>query len=245
MELIVIGCWSPFPKTGEACSGYLIKHKNTSILLDCGHSVFSHLGKYHDFSYLDAIFVSHFHPDHYVDLYAFRHAIRGLIYAGKRNNPLKVYLPGEPFNEFNYWSKLPELEVIQVREGIDYQVEEIKMSFLKMRHSMTGYAVKVTAGNSSLFYTGDTALTENLKAADNVDLLLAEATLVDAETEYARESGHMTCSDLGLLACNTSPGLLVATHFWPGYSREQIIKEIGSIYKNEFLLAHCGLKLYF
>ncbi|MGI6435034.1 MAG: hypothetical protein ACOX0F_06725 [Syntrophomonadaceae bacterium] len=39
MEMQVVGCWAPYPKTGQACSGYLIRQGQTTCLADCGHGV--------------------------------------------------------------------------------------------------------------------------------------------------------------------------------------------------------------
>ncbi|MBC7075570.1 MAG: MBL fold metallo-hydrolase [Syntrophomonadaceae bacterium] len=243
MELTVIGCWAPYPHTGGACSGYLIKCDNASILLDCGHSVFSHLGRYIDFSHLDAVFISHFHADHYVDLHALRHAIRGLGYAGINRPPLKVYLPGEPRDKFEYWAELPELQVFEVQE-VSTRIKDIELSFYRAIHSIPGFAVKVTAGGVALFYSGDTAFDERLvEASAGVNLLLGEATMLGVEAEYAEKSGHMTARDLGIWAKIVSPDILIATHLWPGYTLKQIEEEIGSVYSGDFLLAHCGMNL--
>ena len=60
MELTVLGYWSPYPRAGEACSGYLVRSEDTRVLVDCGHAV-SILQKYQDFRELDAVIISHFH----------------------------------------------------------------------------------------------------------------------------------------------------------------------------------------
>lgn len=244
MKLTVIGCWSPYPKTGEACSGYLIEHEDTKILLDCGHSVFSHLGQYTDFNQLDAVFISHFHPDHYVDLYALRHAIRGAMYSGIRTQPLQVFMPGDPGDMFNYWSEVPEFTVTRVGEEIAVMVGDMELRFYQGVHSVQSFAVKVIAGGTTLFYTGDTSYNEKFEdVAAGIDVLLAETTMLENEIEYARTSGHMTTFDSGLLARKSSPGLLIGTHLWPEYPLEQIEKELKLHYQNDFVIASCGLKL--
>lgn len=244
MELTVIGCWAAYPATAEACSGYLVRNNDTCLLLDCGHSVFSYLRKYEDYENLDAVFISHFHPDHYVDLYALRHAIRAALYLGRRDKPLKVYMPGEPTDMFEYWSALPEFEVIKTAQGSRAVLQDISMTFYPTLHPVSGLAVKVEAGNSSLFYTGDTSYNNELvAAAEKVDLLLAESTMSANEQEYALSRGHMTSKDVGEWARISSPGLLVATHFWDGYERDTIKQELVTHCKNKFIMARSGLSL--
>ncbi|MDD2586079.1 MAG: MBL fold metallo-hydrolase [Syntrophomonadaceae bacterium] len=243
MRLTIIGCWSPFPKTGEACSGYLVEGSSTKLLIDCGHSVFSQLGKYLDYTRLDAVIISHFHPDHYADLYALRHAIRSAIYSRSRTRLLDLFIPGEPVSMFSYWSEVPEFNVIRIEEKTDSSIGEMNLTFYPTVHSVPGFGVKITTVEASLFYTGDTAYHAQLEnGATGVDLLLAETTMLAAETEYAIKSGHMTTRDVGFLARKSCPGLLLCTHLWPGYSREQIETEIRSFYTEKFIMARCGMQ---
>lgn len=244
MRLTIIGCWSPFPKTGEACSGYLVETDNTNLLIDCGHSVFSHLGEYLDYTSLDAVIISHFHPDHYADLYALRHAIRSAIYCGSRTRPLDLFIPGEPASMFSYWAELPEFNVFRIEEKTDSSIGDMNLTFYPAVHSIPGFAVRINTVENSFFYTGDTAYHAQLEnGAAGVDLLLAETTMLAAETEYAIKSGHMTTLDVGILATKSCPGLLVCTHLWPGYFCDRIESEVRLFYAQKFITARCGLQL--
>ncbi|MGI5921566.1 MAG: MBL fold metallo-hydrolase [Syntrophomonadaceae bacterium] len=244
MDLTVLGCWAAYPAAGQACSGYVVRNDDTSILLDCGHAVFSKLWQYDDYINLDAVFISHFHPDHYVDLYALRHAIRGAIYMGKRKQPLKVYLPPKPAEIVDQWLGLPELEVKQVEEGMSINVSGLKLSFFATTHPVPGLAVRLTSGDSSLFYSGDTSLSDNLiEASRQVKVLLAECTMADIEQDYAAARGHMTTRDVGEWVKRSKPGLLLATHFWEGSNREELKQALSSHCEADFIMAYEGLKL--
>lgn len=244
MELNVLGCWAAYPAAGQACSGYMVKDKNTRILLDCGHAVFSKLSQLDNFIDLDAVYISHFHPDHYVDLYALRHAVRASIYLGKRKQPLQVYMPGEPAGMIDKWLQFPELEVTRVQKDMEIKVGEFDLSFYPTCHPVPGLAVKLTAGSRSLFYTGDTSFDEKLVTASRrVNVLLAESTMSDAEQEYAVARGHMTTKDVAEWAGRSEPDLLVATHLWDGYKQGDVEKELNSHCKTKFIMAYEGLKL--
>lgn len=244
MELTVLGCWAAYPAAGQACSGYVVKNGDTRILLDCGHGVFSKLGQYEDFINLDAVYISHFHPDHYVDLYALRHAIRASIYLGKRKQPLKVYMPDEPAGMIEQWRQHPELEVVKVHTDMEIRVGEFDLSFYSTSHPVPGLAVRLTAGSRSLFYTGDTSFDERLvMASKRVNVLLAESTMSDAEQDYALERGHMTTRDVAEWARQSEPDLLVATHFWDGYNRDEVKKELISHCDTKLIMAYEGLRL--
>ena len=86
MKLTVLGSGTNFPTARRASSSFLLEHGGTKILLDCGHSTLARLAELGvDPRELDAIFISHFHPDHFGD--AFNLVVArfvGDIYEGKK-----------------------------------------------------------------------------------------------------------------------------------------------------------------
>lgn len=244
MYLTVIGYWAPYPRTNEACSGYLIQTGNTNILLDCGHGVFSDLGNYIDFNLLDAVFISHFHPDHYVDLYALRHALRGSFMLKKRTKKLKVFMPEKPDREYEYFRSAPELEVAKVKDNMKAQIGDVKLGFFSTHHSIPAFGTVIENGGKKIFYTGDTSLFPKLyENHGKIDLLVAECCLFRSENEYAQKMGHMTTEDVAILADKLKAEKLLATHFWPEYEVEKLAGEIKDIYKRELFVAKAGLRI--
>ena len=71
---------------GGACSGYLIEEHGTCLLLDCGNGVFSKLRNFCDYVDVDAVFISHLHADHILDVVPYASA---LTYA-PRQQPVPV-----------------------------------------------------------------------------------------------------------------------------------------------------------
>src|SRR5262249_22663217 len=67
VELTVLGCSGSFgaPPAG-ACSGYLVRHGSTAIWMDCGNGTFAHLQEHVSVDELDAVVITHEHPDHSV-----------------------------------------------------------------------------------------------------------------------------------------------------------------------------------
>ncbi len=246
MELIIIGCWAPYPPAGQACSGYLLKDEHTHILLDCGHGVVSQLGNYMDLGDIDTVIISHFHPDHYVDLYALRHYIRGAIYQGRRTKPLEVWLPGKPGEKFDYFASLPELEVRELKPGVCHSIGSLQIGFHKMLHTVTSFGIEINNGSSRIFYSGDTAFSEEVqRAAQNADILLLETSMMSKDSAYARQSLHLTTSEAAEIAQKSRAELLIATHFWPGYDIKTLEQEIRAIYKKELKMAYSGLHVIF
>src|SRR5687767_4400840 len=71
MELTVLGACGTYPGPGGACSGYLLQHEGFNLWMDAGHGTLSELQKHIPVSEVDAVFLSHAHPDHFVDMYPF------------------------------------------------------------------------------------------------------------------------------------------------------------------------------
>jgi len=243
MELTVVGCWAPYPRAGEACSGYLLKTEQATVLLECGHSVFSTLQKYQDFKGLDAVIVTHYHPDHFVDLYALRHALRGAKILGRRTEPLRLLVPAQPVDVFNYWYGTEEFKVEPI--ACPVTVKDLKLRFPPAFHTMPGYMVVAEDSKGSrLVYSGDTDFVEEgLGVAEGADILLAEASILERDREYARKAKHLTAREAGRWASMCRVKRLVLTHFWPEYSLQDIEAEARTEYSGGLELAREGLRL--
>lgn len=96
MQLTVLGCWAPYPRPEEACSGYLIQAGSTALMLESGHGSFARMVKHIDYRQLTALVITHYHPDHYADIYCLRHAISGARRDGRMNSTIKLFAPPEP-----------------------------------------------------------------------------------------------------------------------------------------------------
>lgn len=244
MQLQVVGSWAPYPKNGEACSGYVIKQDKTTCLLDCGHGVMSFIGRYTDADKLNLVIISHFHPDHFVDLHALRHLIRAGLADGRVKGPLDLYIPDQPRDHWEYWQAVPEFHVYAIRPQVGLAYPGLNINFYPVAHPLMTYAVKFTTGKSSLFYTADSSTNDELwEQARGVDILLGEVSLLAADGQLACQLGHMTTVDLARGALLSQPEVLVATHLWPGFDASLILEEIQSVYPGKTLLASSGLTI--
>src|SRR5487761_1720040 len=68
MRLTVLGGCGAWPAAGLACSGYLVEHDGFRVLVDPGYAVLPRLLQVTDAGSVDAVLVSHGHPDHCADL---------------------------------------------------------------------------------------------------------------------------------------------------------------------------------
>ncbi|HQE22457.1 MAG TPA: MBL fold metallo-hydrolase [Syntrophomonadaceae bacterium] len=239
MLLRTIGCWTPYPRAAEACSGYLVSSDSSYLLLDCGHGVAAQLTRWLPAEQLDAVIISHFHPDHYVDLYAIRHMIRAALFLKTRQQPLSVYLPAEPAHLYEEFAAMPELQVNTLTANSAFMVGNMRVQPFPVHHSLPSFGVRVENQNQSLVYTADTSISWSLmdEVKKGTDLLLCECTLMAVEGDFAQQLGHLTTTEAGRLAREGGVGVLLATHFWPEYDVLVLQREIEQEYQGKLIMA--------
>ena len=68
MRMTVLGGCGAWPAAGQACSGYLVEHDGFRVLVDPGYAVVPRLLELVAAEDVDAVLLSHGHPDHCADL---------------------------------------------------------------------------------------------------------------------------------------------------------------------------------
>lgn len=252
MKLTVLGCWAPYPRAGGACSGYLLRNRGINILIDCGNGVVSALQKVMDFRQLDAVFISHLHPDHYLDLYSLRHAIAGSIRDGSRQKKLDLFLPRAPEEAFLPLSRhndafniinFEDLPIVSRRqfsgEVRAAELGPLKISAARVHHPLLAYSIAVE-GLSHFVYSADTKYFPDLAEwVRGADLFLCEASVQEAEKDYT-VTGHLTARQAGELANRAGVRKLVITHFWPEYDLTVTAREAAEGFGRRVIVAQEG-----
>ncbi len=68
MRLTVLGGCGAWPEAGQACSGFLVEHDGFRLVVDLGYATVPRLLERAAPAQVDAVFISHGHPDHCADL---------------------------------------------------------------------------------------------------------------------------------------------------------------------------------
>jgi ribonuclease BN (tRNA processing enzyme) len=68
MRLTVLGACGAWPEAGQACSGFLVEHDGFRLVVDLGYATVPRLLERTAPGQVDAVFISHGHPDHCADL---------------------------------------------------------------------------------------------------------------------------------------------------------------------------------
>lgn len=236
MELTVLGCHAPYPPEGGALNGYLLRHGQTTLLLDAGSGVASRLQPHVAIENLTAVVVSHLHEDHISDVHCLRFMQNAAQMAGKTTGKLQVYAPTEPADQHKWleggemWQDLHTYDPAQ-----PLVLGELEIRFTRTQHPIPCYAMRITPVGEEgpvFFYTADTGESaEVTAAAQGADLLLVEASLVE---EYAsrRHLGHLTAAEAAQMALAAGAKRCLFTHIWPGMDSQRLLNEARPINPN-------------
>lgn len=239
MRVTVLGASASYAAAGQACAGLLVDGERTRVLLDCGSGVIANLCRVADPLSLDAVFVTHCHPDHCVDLYALqsllRYAPQGPAPAIPLHGPagllerLGCLLSERGRHELEEAFVPSDLEA-----GAVFRYGGIGVTSHQADHGSVAFSLSVEGPAGRVCYTGDTAYGERASAAARgCDLLIAEATLPE---RYAGHAPHMTASEAGRLAAESGARELALIHVWPTNDRQEILEAAEAVFDGPVVL---------
>lgn len=221
MELRVLGCHGPFPPAGGATSGYLITHGGKAVLMDCGSGVMGRLMALCDPASLEGVLLSHLHFDHASDLLVMRYYLE---IAGKT---LPVYVPPEDTSPFRTLLGAPAFDVRPYPEALS--LAGLQVTTLAVRHPVPCRALKITDGEKTLVFTGDTNDCPGLEAfARRADALLADAAFL--QTEWTDQKPHMSALGAARLAKEAQVKKLYLTHLPVRHEPATLEKEARTLF---------------
>jgi ribonuclease BN (tRNA processing enzyme) len=240
MRLTVLGSAASYPDAGRACAGHLVHSAAAAVLFDCGNGVLSNLGRVMDPTRLDAVFITHAHPDHFADLYALQAALR---YAPDGPAaPLPLYLPegllermGAVLTGHGARELAEAFEVSALVPDVPVTAGDLTLTPLEVDHIAPTFALVAECDGARLCYTSDTRHGDAaLRAATGAGVLLAEATL---PPPFAGRAPHMTPAEAADLASAAGAHTLVLTHLWPTVDRDAAAREARERFGGRVIVA--------
>lgn len=217
MRLTVLGGCGAWPEAGQACSGYLVEHEGFRLLVDVGYATVPRLLRYAGAEQIDAVFVSHGHPDHCADL---NPLLRARALGDEPPDPLPVYGPPGALDAVLALDRpgmLADAYVLhEFAPGSPLDIGPFRAQTRLLPHWVPNAGVRLTAGGRVLAYTGDSGPSRDVvELARGADLLLAEATYVD-EVPADSLTYLTSARQAGRQATEAGVARLLLTHLWPG-----------------------------
>ena len=242
MRLTVLGACGARPEAGPASSGYLIEHHGFSLVVDHGYATVPRLLGLVDADRVDAVFISHGHPDHCADL---NPLLRARALRDNPAKPLPVYaLPGAltPVLALDRPGMLDDAYVLhEFAGGSRFDIGPFSAQTRLLPHWVPNAGLRLRAGDRVFAYTGDSGPSPEIAdLARDADLLLAEASYADQVPADA--SAYLTSArQAGRQAWDAGARRLLLTHLFHGTDHRTALDRAGDAYGAEVGIAVAGL----
>jgi ribonuclease BN (tRNA processing enzyme) len=218
VRLTVLGGQGAFPTVAAGCSGYVVSGPSGHLLVDPGWGTFRELLGVLAPHEVDAVVVTHGHPDHCADLLPLLRA-RTMDDDGPRR-PLHVLAPagaveplllGEPVR-----SAVDAIVLDLVDDSDTRSVAGFDLLFAELPHHVPNLGVRISGAGVSLSYTGDAGPSPaTVDLARDVDLHLAEATHVGPDLQ-GNEGFLCDVATAVRQGADAGARHVMLTHLWPG-----------------------------
>ena len=231
LSLTVLGCSGTYASPGNACSGYLVSDGSTTVWVDAGSGTLANLQRHLPLDGVDALVLSHEHPDHWTDLEGFFNVCR--FVTGREGIP--VYAPpalkGRTYND----DESPYFQWRDINDGSRAEIGDMTFTFSRTDHGPETLAMRIDGGGRSMGYSADTGPKWQLgQLGSGLDLALCEATFL---REHEGQAQHLSGRQAGASARAAGVGRLLLTHIWPTTDKEESRAEAADAYGGPVELA--------
>lgn len=262
MRLTVIGCAGSYPGPDSAASCYLLQAEaedgtTTSIALDLGNGALSRLQHHVGLDQLDAIVLSHLHPDHCMDLcgmYVYRTYHPDVMNGAAARTALPVIAPEgakerlerayrtEPAahaaDDDTDFSAAFDFRQLRNREA--FRVGPFLIEPFLVDHPVEAYALRVIGPDGAvLTYSGDTDTCPGLvEAARDADVFLCEAAFQEGRDSV--RGIHLTGHRAGQIATEAGSRSLRLTHIPAWTDPAAVLAEAAGAYAGPLSAVRVG-----
>ena len=244
MRLTVLGGCGAWPEAGQACSGFLVEHDGFRLLIDLGYATVPRLLELVAPEQVDAVFISHGHPDHCVDL---NPLLRARALRDDPAPPLPVYAPPGALDAVLALDRPAMLAdaytLHEFTPGASLDIGPFAAATRLLPHFLPNAGLRLTGDGTVITYTGDSGPSPDIAPlARGADLLVAEASFVDqvpADNQRYLSSARYC----GQQAAQAGAGHLMLTHLMPGTDHHAAWAAARAGYDGEISIATAGLVL--
>lgn len=243
-EILVIGSGTAIPARNHSPASILLRSNGFNALLDIGPGALSKL-PYFDINVfnIENIFITHFHPDHILDLATF--FLISDIEVKKRNGS-NINLVGPiGLKKFviNLMQLFPDIQFpsnsinyIEMDQG-EININQCRVRSILSGHTKNSISYRFEFDKTTIIYTGDCVYRNKLEDfCCYSDILICECSF----PEGWETNDHMTSLEVGILAQHAQVKQLVVTHLYPPALKVDIKSQIAKYYSGEILLTNDG-----
>jgi len=231
MRLTILGTGSARPVGDSAQSGILVQSGETSILFDVGSGIAQQVEARVGATNLAALFIGHFHADHWIDLGPLRYRFPWAEPAAQK---LRLFVPPSGREKLEHLAAAinerpsffePAFDITEYESGQRFEIGPITVTPHAVAHYVPAWTMDIQGPDGErIVYAGDMGPSEMvIDLARGAEVLILEATLEDGSTDDARR-GHLDTPEAidHVRRSGALRGLLV--HYWS--ERRDIIREL-------------------
>jgi ribonuclease BN (tRNA processing enzyme) len=219
-----------------------VEHEGFQVLIDPGYATLPQLLRRQAAEDVDAVLVSHGHPDHCADL---NPLLRARALGENRPAALPVYaLPGALTAVLALDGRMLDGSYTchEISVGRPFEVGPFRVDTWALPHFVPNAGLRLAAGGCVLAYPGDTGPSPDIVAlAQDADLLLAEATFGEHVLPASNAPFLSTARQAGEHAARAGVARLMLTHLWPGSDPNTALTVAGHAYAGALGIALPGV----
>ena len=208
-KLTVLGSSARFATPDRACSGYLLEVDGHKLWLDAGAGTWQNLLRNCAFEEIEAVVLTHRHPDHATDVFQLQHA---LLFGPKGRLPrIPLWAPAETIELLSAYDDLADaFDTNVVDGGSTMTFAGATVRFVTMAHPPETVGVRVESADGVLAYSADSGEAADFEAlAGGASLFVCEASNQDSDELW---EGHLRAAQAGRIARQAGVRRLVLTH---------------------------------
>lgn len=237
----ILGCSGSYAAAGGACTGYLVQSSGAKVWLDAGPGTLANLQHHCELADLDAIVLTHAHPDHWLELPVVAIALEWF----EQRERLKVYSNSHMFGEARdligpSLTTVFDWHVLAGDEAVT--IGDQTWTFAETEHYVPTFAVRADAEGSSFVFSSDTgpdfSLEPMVERSGPIDLALIESTFLEREGNEGIL--HLSATEAAELARDAGARRLLLTHQAPREDREAHAALARHTFPGDVVLAEVG-----
>jgi len=246
IKLTVLGSGTCVPSIKRNAPGYLLEAAEFRALVDCGSGTLLQLEKAgRSYREIDAVFITHRHPDHFADLIPLVQALLATPNY-KREKDIFIIAP-EGFREYYNMTVgsllsgaiLDFIRIVEIHNKLDLGPFHVLTA--KTVHSQDSIAYRFEHNGKTVVFTGDADYDQGIiDLSKGADLLIADCSFPDE----MKTKGHLCSRECGLIAEKAGVKKLVLSHIYPDDSPDiERVTESGKTFGGEIILAEDLMEL--
>jgi len=241
LTVTVLGCSGSYAAPGGACTGFLMQSPRANVWLDAGPGTLANLQTVCRLSDLEAVVLTHAHPDHWLEMPVVANAIQWFeprqrlpVYSNAHMAAHARAMIGPDIDIPFDW------RVIEPHEQVT--IGDQTWTFAETEHYVPTLATRTDCEGQSIVFTSDTgpgfSLAPMVERCGPIDLAIIESTFL----ERSEHPGalHLSADEAGELAEQAGVHQVALTHQAPLEDRAAHLARASANFSGQMVLAEVG-----